>query len=226
MPEADGASDLTGLRVLLVADVLMRAAELRNLQVLTVLASDGQSEVLERAAGMLGIHPPAARASSDGIQAALGGPIDVHLTTHDARTDGRLNGLVARVGTARADRRGDTVEGLVAGHEPLAVRLALLSFPYHQPAELTGEVLAEARSTVGHWRLRVAEWAQSPSRPVPAQIAETVQSAFGDLDTVSVLGLLRGLASGADLPRGAKFETFLYADRILGLDLPRDIGRA
>ena len=118
--------------------------------------------------------------------------------------------------------------GLLAGHErePLAVRFALLSFPYHQPAELTGEVLAEARTTVGHWRLRVAEWAESPSRPVPAQIAETVRSAFDDLDTVSVLALLRGLASDADLPPGVKFETFLYADRILGLDLPRDIGRA
>ena len=72
----------------------------------------------------------------------------------------------------------------------------------------------------------MAEWAESPSRPVPAQIAETVRSAFDDLDTVSVLALLRGLASDADLPPGVKFETFLYADRILGLDLPRDIGRA
>jgi hypothetical protein len=30
----------------------------------------------------------------------------------------------------------------------------------------------------------------------------------------------------ADVPTGAKFEAFLYADRVLGLDLPRDIGRA
>lgn len=79
---------------------------------------------------------------------------------------------------------------------------------------------------MGHWRLRVAQWAESPSRPVPAQIAETVQSAFGDLNTVSALALLRGLEADPDVPAGAKFETFLYADRILGLDLPRDIGRA
>jgi len=27
------------------------------------------------------------------------------------------------------------------------------------------------------------------------------------------------------VPAGAKFEAFVYADRILGLDLARDIGR-
>ena len=61
---------------------------------------------------------------------------------------------------------------------------------------------------------------------MPAQIAETVQAAFGNLDTVSALALLRGLEADPDVPAGAKFETFLYADRILGLGLPRDIGRA
>jgi hypothetical protein len=60
---------------------------------------------------------------------------------------------------------------------------------------------------------------------VPARIAETMRSAFGDLDTVRVLALLRDVAADPDVPAGAKFETFLYADRVLGLDLPRDIGR-
>jgi hypothetical protein len=40
-----------------------------------------------------------------------------------------------------------------------------------------------------------------------------------------VLALLRDLADDDSVPAGARFETFLYADRILGLDLPRDIGR-
>jgi hypothetical protein len=42
---------------------------------------------------------------------------------------------------------------------------------------------------------------------------------------VSALALLRSLASDEDVPAGARFETFVYADRVLGLDLPRDIGR-
>ena len=40
--ETSQAADLTGLRVLLVADLLARAAELRKLQVLIVLAFAGR----------------------------------------------------------------------------------------------------------------------------------------------------------------------------------------
>ena len=57
------------------------------------------------------------------------------------------------------------------------------------------------------------------------RIAETARAAFDDLDTVSALALLRRLESDASLPAGARFETFAFADRILGLDLARDIGR-
>jgi hypothetical protein len=32
-------------------------------------------------------------------------------------------------------------------------------------------------------------------------------------------------ACDASVPTGAKFETFLYADRILGLELAREIGQ-
>jgi hypothetical protein len=231
VPGAAAAPDITGLRVLLLADLLVRTAELRHLQVLTVVAAGEQApswlEALERTATALGIHPPSAHASSREVQSTPSGPIDVYLASSDAGTDGGLSGVVTCVGAARIHRTGDATRELLTGYEaePLAVRLALLYFQYHQPADLTEDMLAQARATVGHWRLQVAEWAKSPSRPVPAQLAETIRSAFDDLDTVAVLALLQGLASDPDQPPGAKFETFLYADRILGLDLPRDIGR-
>jgi hypothetical protein len=234
VPAAAGESDISGLRVLLVADLLTRVAELRNLQVLTVLASEGQRAGwladLERAADRLGIHPPAARAGSDDAGASLDGPIDVHLASHGTGLDDRSSGLVTSVGAAHMNRAGG--HGQVAddapasqAYGPLAVRLALLSLPYHKPADLTEDVLASASETARYWRHRVAEWAQSPSRPVPARIAERVQAASDDLDTVSLLTLLHDLAVDDGTPEGARFETFLYADRILGLDLPRDIGR-
>ncbi len=229
VPEAAGDQDITGLRVLLLADLLARAAELRNLQVLTVLASDGQTAglpALERAAEALGIHPPAARAGPDDAEKSLDGPIDVHLSSSGSGADDRRSGLVVLVGAARIHRAGAAAGDLLAGHEPSAIRLALLSFPYQQPADLTTGVLADAGSTVGRWRLRVAEWAELPSRPMPSQIAETVRGVFDDLDTVSALALLQGLASDEDVLAGTRFETFLYVDRILGLDLPRDIGQA
>ena len=218
--------------MLLVADVLLRAAELRNLQVLTVLVSADQDRAqlaaYERAAGALGIHPPAARAN---VREAPDGPIDVHLVSQDADRHGSQSGLVARVGSAHLRGMADhdaTVGGDVRagpGQDPLAIRLALMSLPYYQQADLTEPMLASAQDTAAHWRHQVAGWAESPSRPIPSPIAEAFRAAFADLDTPTVLALLHDLTRDAGLSAGAKFETFLYADRVLGLDLPRDIGR-
>ena len=52
------------------------------------------------------------------------------------------------------------------------------------------------------------------------------QAAFDNLDTAAAIALLRSLAGDESVPDGAKFETFLYVDRVLGLDLPSDIGKA
>jgi hypothetical protein len=226
VPGAAGGPDPAGLRILLAADLLARSAEMRDLQVLTALASEGQDPgpwaAFERAADALNIHPPAVRAGPRDAQAALGGPVDVHLVGHDAGVDDDRGGLVARVGPVAGPLEAS---GVADGRDPLAARLALLSFPYYKPADLTGGTLAGADKTLGHWRQRVAEWAQSPSRPAPALTADRVRAAFDDLDTVSALALLRGLEPDDAVPAGAKFETFAHADRLLGLDLARDIGR-
>lgn len=221
MTGAAGGQDITGLRVLLTADLLSRIAELRNVQVLTVVAFDaqpaGQVTAFEQAADALGIHPPAERASSHDAQTVLGGPIDVHLAGDAASVGSGQDGFVARVGGAHI-REG-------RGHDPLAIRLALMMFPYHQSASLTAGVLAGARETLGNWRHQVAGWAQLPSGPMPARTVEAARAAFGDLDTARVLALLQDLAPDADIPTGARLETFLYFDRTLGLDLAHDIGQ-
>lgn len=221
VPGTASETDITWLRVLLVADLLARAAELHDRQALTVLAFTDEASAqaaADRAADALGIHPPAARVSLREAHASPGGPVDVHVDS----SDGSQGGLVARVGAAQL-YGPDVPAG--PGDYPLAVRLALISLPYHQPADLTEDVLAAAQETIGDWRRQVAQWAESPSRPMPARIAQTLWSAFGDLDTTSALALLRELAPDTDVPAGAKFETFVYADRVLGLDLPSDIGR-
>jgi hypothetical protein len=226
VPETADSADITGLRVLLTADLLARAAELGDLQVLTALSfagqPPGQATAFERAADALGVHPPAVRTSCQDAQASLAGPIDVHLVGHGTTVDAGQGGLLSPVGAARLPT-GDAVTG--SGRDPLAVRLALQAYPYHQTADLSQGVLADADGTLGHWRHLVAEWAQSPSRPMPAGIAGTVRAAFDDLDTVSLLALLRGLVPDASVPAGTKFETFVYADRVLGLDLPSRIGQ-
>jgi len=229
-----GASGTTGLRVLLVTDLLARVAELGNLQALAVLVTDGEFpghvSAVEHAARALGIHPAAGPASPGDAQALLGGPVDVHIVSYGTGADDGQTGVVTCVGDADmpgAAAHGEQAADPLAGneHDPLAVRLALMSFPSHQPADLADSVLAGARETVSHWRRRVAQWAESPSRPIPARLAEAARAAFGDLDIPSAIALLHTLAQDDSVPAGAKFETFLYVDRVLGLDLPREIGR-
>jgi hypothetical protein len=234
VPHATAAADLTALRVLLIADLLARTAELGGLQALTALEISGpvaNEAALESDARALGIHPPTVRAGSRDTPSPLGGPIDVHLISEAASVDPGHDELFISIGAAYLDGAGShtdaAAEGLLAGQggDPRSVRLALMSFPSDRPAELTGDGLTVARDTLAHWRQRVALWAESPSRPIPTSFREQVWAAFADLDTLSVFALLQGLSLDASVPEGAKFETFVYADRVLGLDLAREIGQ-
>jgi hypothetical protein len=227
VPEMAG---VTALRVLLVADLVARVAELGHLQALTVLVTADESaermSELESAADALGIHPPAGRARSGHAPALLGGPADVHVVSSGSDKIDDQGGVVTRVGDAHMPRGRGTADPLLdRERDPLTVRFAMLSFPVHQAAELTDDVLADASETVGDWRRWVARWSESPSKPVPPHLSEAVRAAFRDLDTPSAIALLHGLVHDDSVPSGAKFETFVYTDRILGLELPRDIGK-
>jgi hypothetical protein len=112
------------------------------------------------------------------------------------------------------------------GLDPLAVRLALMSRHHGEPADLTWDVLADADQTLRRWRGLVAGWAESPSKPMCAEVTAQVAAAFdGDLDTPEALRALGGLEQDPQIPPGSKFESFLHADQLLALDLPREIGR-
>jgi cysteinyl-tRNA synthetase len=111
------------------------------------------------------------------------------------------------------------------GFDPLALRLAFLSSRYRQQANLSWDAIAGAQRTLDRWRAAVAAWAEEPSKPMCAQVQQDVLEAFSDdLDTPRALQVLRKLEK-SDLPAGAKFETFAWADRLLGLDLAREVGR-
>lgn len=111
------------------------------------------------------------------------------------------------------------------GLDPLALRLAFLSFRYRQQASLSWESLGAAEKTLRRWRARVAEWAESPSAAIPPAWSARLRDAFDDdLDTPAALVALRELERDPEVAPGAKFETFAWADRVLGLDLARDVG--
>ncbi|MBT2230920.1 cysteine--tRNA ligase [Nonomuraea sp. NEAU-A123] len=114
-----------------------------------------------------------------------------------------------------------------AGLDPLAVRLAFLEHRYRQQLNLTWDTLHAADRTLRRWRARVAEWSESPSAPMAADHVRRVESAFDDdLDTPAALRVLRELERDESVAPGAKFESFLHLDQVLGLDLAIEIGRS
>jgi cysteinyl-tRNA synthetase len=115
---------------------------------------------------------------------------------------------------------------VAAGLDPLAVRLAFLEHRYRQQMNLTWDTLGAADRTLRRWRTRVAEWAESPSAPMAAAYVRRVEAAFDDdLDTPAALRVLRELERDAAVPSGAKLESFLHVDQVLGLDLATEIGK-
>ncbi|MFD9566411.1 hypothetical protein [Streptomyces sp. NPDC059994] len=213
VPQAGGPGDLTGLRVLLAADVLARVVELRGRAVLT-----GRTGPRVPDAVAAGVHPADAEGTPEEIADALGGPPAVQLTSRAYEGGG---GAFIRIAEARASGSTD-LEG-----DALAVRLLLLDRPYHEPVAVTAEAVEGAERLLAEWRRAVAGWAEEPSKPLRADLERTARDGLEDsLDTAAVLRILRELAADADVPAGAKFETFARLDRVLGLELTREIGKA
>jgi cysteinyl-tRNA synthetase len=102
-----------------------------------------------------------------------------------------------------------------------------MSNRYRQQLNLTWDSLAAADTTIRRWRERVAQWATEPSAALSAEHLDAMKAAFADdLDTPRAITVLRELEKDSGISDGAKMETFLAADRLLGLDLARDIGKA
>lgn len=225
-------SGLADLRVLLVADVLTRIAELNGLQVVAVLAAASLPPgAFDQNASALGIHPPAACVSPEEAEALLGGSAHVHVARSTAGLGDRGDGMLVGVGPVKnlkPEDGGRAAERQASGEngcDLLALRLALLSRSHRQPVKLTPATLADAAESLDRWRRRVAEWAGEPSRPIPPETASKIRDAFDeDLNTVAALAVLHDVESGHDMPAGAKFETFAFVDRVLGLELTREIG--
>jgi cysteinyl-tRNA synthetase len=112
------------------------------------------------------------------------------------------------------------------GYDPLALRLFFLTGRYRQQMNLTWDALAAADRRLRRWRSKVAEWAEQPSTAMCADYVERLRAAFDDdLDSPTALVALGELEKDTGIPPGAKFETFVWIDRILGLDLARDVGK-
>lgn len=228
--------DASALRVLLVADVLVRALELGGTPVWAILTGARQQAELRAAATSLGVRP-----FEDGqdLAAGLGEAQVIHVAERRATEAGGasadwavLVGVapVAGAGHGTGPARGpeaapswDVTLGAVP--DPAVLRLALLAAPHGTSVRLDADALDEAGRDLARWRRAVAGWARKPSRPVPEEVRGRLRTAWeNDLDVPAVLRVLRWVEAEPGLPDGARFETYAYADRLLGLDLVRDIG--
>ena len=219
---------LHALRIYLVGDVLTRTLEFRGAQVLQLATLPDPAENVglpsEPLLAALGIQVPPAVTGSHERPSAFRKPADVRLSGPDpeASGDGELPPALA-VGPVKTDNGGG-YDG--EDDEPLALRLVLLSAGYHEPVVVDGAGLAAARETLERWRRRVAEWANGPSgAPHQPTVSSCSRLLDDDLDTPSVLTALNALEDDPDIAPGTKFETFSILDRVLALELPRDIGR-
>ena len=232
--------DLASLRAFLLPDQLRRTAERRSLvPTLCEVTDPGEADTEPLAAEVraaLNLHPPARIAPAGEpvertVEFAGGGTPTFDVGTGDT---GWLAGMdVVRYHAAPAGAVSTGADGprrwselTAADLDPLALRLVFSQRRYRDGTDLTWDILAGADRALSAWRRSVAEWANSPSAAMPARYADAITAAFeNDLDTDAALGELRALAADEDVAPGAKFEMFAAADRLLGLDLARDIGR-
>ncbi|POM25023.1 L-cysteine:1D-myo-inositol 2-amino-2-deoxy-alpha-D-glucopyranoside ligase [Actinomadura rubteroloni] len=104
-------------------------------------------------------------------------------------------------------------------------RLAVLATPYREPLDLTPSRLAAAAARLDAWRTSVAAWAREPGRPLDRASVRAAETALADdLDVPAALAVLDRVAA-SDLAPGAKLETFIALDLLLGLNLVAAIGR-
>jgi hypothetical protein len=193
-------------RACLVADLIARIAERHHLRA-------GVAGPAPAGWAALNVYPAE-------VTAEPPEPLDVAVVPADAPAAG-LAGSPAHLVAPGTSGPVD-----LAGLDPLALRLALLERPYRADLALTPDDLKAAGETLTGWRGLVSHWALSPSKPMCAQYTGDFLDALdNDLDTPAALATLSALAADPVIPDGSKFETFAYADRFLGLDLARGVGR-
>ncbi|MFE7174714.1 hypothetical protein [Streptomyces sp. NPDC057616] len=202
------------LRVLLVTDLLVRALELGGTPVWGVLDAGRDHGELRSAAAALGIRPFEDRRD---VGPGLGEAQVLHVVGEGGAPPEGVHIAVAPVHAAEP--------GTPEAGDPAVLRLALLARRRGEPVTLDAAALAQAGARLVRWRRAVAAWARQPSRPIPDEARTRLRTAWeDDLDVPAVLQVLTWVETESALPDGARFETYAYADRLLGLDLTRDLG--
>jgi hypothetical protein len=214
------AGPFTCARVLVVGDLLRRILEdVHSAQVLAAVITDDQAGLDAAWRSGLMVRPVVGVFSTrTGAEAGLGKPLDLVVAAAGSEHEQQAPPAVA-VGPVHAAvpyPQGDLA----------TVRFALESAPYPAQLELTSALLTRARTLLDRWRHRLDQWSRRRSYPIPPDWrAAAIDALDDDLNVARVVAMMTQLEDNDGIEPGAKFEAFSYLDRILAVDLSRDLGR-
>jgi hypothetical protein len=206
------AGPVTCARVLVVGDLLRRVIEdIHSAQVLAAVITNNHSAAERVCRSGLMVRPVVGMFATEAeTEAGLGKPLDLVITV--AKTNDAPAPRPPAVGVAPVRNALP-----YPGAAPDTVRFALAHVNHTHQVNMTGSLLERSRAVLDRRRDRVAEWSSHPSRPFPATWRTAVIAALDDdLDVAHVLAMMRELEDADDVEPGAKFEAFIYADRVAG----------
>jgi hypothetical protein len=210
----------TCARVLVVGDLLRRVIEdIHSAQVLAAIITNRHSAVEPVGRSDFMVRPVVGVFGSEAEAVArLGRPLDLIIRVAESvETPPRPTAVNV-----------SPVHSVVPypGSGPDTTRFALASVNHTCQLNMTDSLLERSRTLLHRWRDRLAEWSRYPSRAIPSAWRSAVVAAFDDgLDVTRVTELMSALEDADDVEPGAKFEAFNYVDRVLAVDLVRDLGR-
>jgi cysteinyl-tRNA synthetase len=103
------------------------------------------------------------------------------------------------------------------GYDPLALRLNFLENRYRSQMDLSWDSIDAANATITRWRKLVTS-APDAQATYDSRILDVLNE---DLDTPRALQVLRTLEKDKAISIESKVQSFLFADKVLGLDLNR-----
>jgi hypothetical protein len=213
---------LTGMRVLITADLVCRVLEdIHSAQALLAVISEDRAVVQELLAGDLMVRPAAVVAATvPEAHADLGTALDLLVTAAggDEQSCASL-AVTMPVGPVTATTAWADVD-------PVTLRFAMLCTDYAVPLELSNAVVQRCEAALGRWRQRLDEWSRHPSHPITAEWRSgAVAAVDDDLDVARLTAMMVELEDAKGVEPGAKFEAFAFVDRVLAVDLTRELGR-
>jgi hypothetical protein len=218
---ASDADELTCTRVLVIGDLLCRILEdLHSTQVLTAVIADDRTKVDRLLRSGLMVRPVCdVFCDQPGAETGLSKPLDLLVTGGGRDHETALRRPTLAVAPARCVAQDWPAE-------PTTLRFALAKVPYAWPLDVTDSLLERCERVVESWRDRVAQWSRHASCPIPSNWRGAAIAALDDdLDVARLVAMMHELDRTGVVEPGAKFEAFAYLDRVLAVDLMRNLGR-